>query len=102
MGSNVHSFNSVQYVQCVHVYSFLSVQCVHVYSFLPVQCVHRDLAARNVLIADNFLIKICDFGLARETGDSAYYRSKTPRPLPARWMAVETLTTGIHTPKSDV
>jgi serine/threonine protein kinase len=66
------------------------------------KCVHRDLAARNVLIGDNFLIKVCDFGLARDTGEKNYYRSKTPRPMPARWMAMETLTDGVHTSKSDV
>ena len=28
--------------------------------------IHRDLAARNVLVAENDVVKICDFGLARE------------------------------------
>ena len=42
------------------------------------KCVHRDLAARNVLIAEGFLLKIGDFGLARDLSEKDYYRKITP------------------------
>lgn len=31
--------------------------------------VHRDVAARNVLVADDLVVKLCDFGMARSLGD---------------------------------
>lgn len=30
------------------------------------QCIHRDLAARNILLSESDIVKICDFGLARD------------------------------------
>lgn len=38
---------------------------VGIYFFFP-QCIHRDLAARNILLSENNVVKICDFGLARD------------------------------------
>ena len=34
--------------------------------FFELQYIHRDLAARNVLLADDNVVKICDFGLAKD------------------------------------
>ena len=39
--------------------------------------VHRDLASRNVLVYDNDLLKISDFGLARNLGSNSYYRKQS-------------------------
>lgn len=33
---------------------------------LALQCIHRDLAARNILLSESDVVKICDFGLARD------------------------------------
>ena len=36
------------------------------------KCIHRDLAARNVLVGDDQVMKVPDFGLAKDKTD--YYR----------------------------
>ncbi|EGV93367.1 FL cytokine receptor [Cricetulus griseus] len=65
-------------------------------------CVHRDLAARNVLVTHGKVVKICDFGLARDIlSDSSYVVRGNAR-LPVKWMAPESLFEGIYTIKSDV
>lgn len=37
---------------------------------------HGDLAARNILLADNNVVKICDFGLAKSMYKSGNYKKK--------------------------
>ena len=34
--------------------------------FCLFQYIHRDLAARNVLLAEDNVVKICDFGLSKD------------------------------------
>ncbi|XP_013400754.1 fibroblast growth factor receptor-like [Lingula anatina] len=63
---------------------------------------HRDLAARNVLMFDNRVCKISDFGLARNIAESRQYERQTSGPLPVRWMAPESLADNIYTTRSDV
>lgn len=41
------------------------------------QCIHRDLAARNILVAKDRIMKIADFGLARNVHEDDYYRKTT-------------------------
>lgn len=37
---------------------------------------HGDLAARNVLLCDNKIVKICDFGLARSIQKRDIYKKE--------------------------
>ncbi|KAM0730461.1 Tyrosine-protein kinase transforming protein ros [Formica fusca] len=69
--------------------------------------VHRDLACRNCLVSardrENRVIKIGDFGLARDVYKDDYYRMIEGGRLPVRWMAPESLVYGgIFTSQSDV
>ncbi len=69
---------------------------------------HRDIAARNCLVSvrsytdPERVIKIGDFGLARDVYKNDYYRKKGEGLLPVRWMSLESLTDGIFNKYSDV
>ena len=55
--------------------------------------VHRDLAARNVLITEDGVAKVADFGLAwREEAISA----ETSGKLPIKWTAPEALKKNVR------
>lgn len=66
------------------------------------KCIHRDLAARNVLITEENVMKIADFGLARDVHHIDYYKKTTNGRLPVKWMAPEALFDRIYTHQSDV
>ncbi|XP_055926559.1 proto-oncogene tyrosine-protein kinase ROS-like isoform X2 [Argiope bruennichi] len=67
--------------------------------------VHRDLAARNCLVSSydrqERIVKIGDFGLARDIYKNDYYRKEGEGLLPVRWMAPESLVYGVFTIQSD-
>ncbi|XP_018417451.1 PREDICTED: fibroblast growth factor receptor 1 isoform X4 [Nanorana parkeri] len=66
------------------------------------KCIHRDLAARNVLVTEDNIMKIADFGLARDIHHIDYYKKTTNGRLPVKWMAPEALFDRIYTHQSDV
>ncbi|XP_005473929.1 fibroblast growth factor receptor 2 isoform X3 [Oreochromis niloticus] len=66
------------------------------------KCIHRDLAARNVLVTESNIMKIADFGLARDVHNIDYYKKTTNGRLPVKWMAPEALFDRVYTHQSDV
>ncbi|XP_075343343.1 macrophage colony-stimulating factor 1 receptor 2-like isoform X1 [Odontesthes bonariensis] len=65
-------------------------------------CIHRDVAARNVLLTDGRVAKICDFGLARDIRNDDSYIVQGNARLPVKWMAPESIFQCIYTVQSDV
>ncbi|XP_039878756.1 tyrosine-protein kinase Srms isoform X2 [Simochromis diagramma] len=63
--------------------------------------VHRDLAARNILVGDDLVCKVADFGLARIIRDSVYTASRNTK-IPVRWTAPEAALHQRFSVKSDV
>ncbi|KAM8926226.1 LOW QUALITY PROTEIN: megakaryocyte-associated tyrosine-protein kinase [Lycaon pictus] len=59
--------------------------------------VHRDLAARNILISEDLVAKVSDFGLAK-----AERKGLDSSRLPVKWTAPEALKHGKFSSKSDV
>ncbi|KAF6034525.1 MST1R [Bugula neritina] len=66
--------------------------------------IHRDLATRNCMVDGEYMVKIADFGLSHDVYEDDYYRTdeSSSKPLPVKWMAIESLNTGRFTTESDV
>ncbi|XP_070552740.1 tyrosine-protein kinase Tec-like [Ptychodera flava] len=68
---------------------------------------HRDLSARNILLFNEGVAKISDFGLSRDASETKGVYVKLPwaenqTALPLKWMPPEFLTRGEFYYKSDV
>ena len=64
--------------------------------------IHRDLAARNCLLDQRMRVKVSDFGMTTQLNNTSYYRLQKEKPLPRKWMAIESLETYVFTTKTDV
>eukprot|EP00043_Microstomoeca_roanoka_P018869 m.205920 g.205920 ORF g.205920 m.205920 type:complete len:1594 (+) comp16900_c2_seq3:384-5165(+) len=65
------------------------------------QIIHCDLACRNILVSNNLVCKIGDFGLARRGLVSAA-RELVASKIPIRWTAPEVFQYGVFSALSDV
>lgn len=54
--------------------------------------IHRDLAARNVLVSEDNVAKVSDFGLTKEVSSS-----QDTAKLPVKWTAPEALREKVST-----
>lgn len=61
--------------------------------------VHRDLAARNVLVGEDNIAKVADFGLAKSVTEHDVVEGGK---IPIKWTAPEALLNNQYTNKSDV
>ncbi|XP_022100093.1 uncharacterized protein LOC110984335 isoform X2 [Acanthaster planci] len=66
------------------------------------ECIHRDLACRNILLSEDYVCKVSDFGLAREVAGDHQYEMKSKGRVPVRWLAPESLLHNLYTSQSDV
>ncbi|KAG6464398.1 hypothetical protein O3G_MSEX014484 [Manduca sexta] len=67
--------------------------------------IHRDIAARNCLLTSRGpgrVVKIADFGMARDIYRADYYKKGGKAMLPIKWMPPEAYIDGVFTIKTDV
>lgn len=68
--------------------------------------IHRDLACRNCLVSsydpEQRVVKIGDFGLARDIYSNDYYRKDGLGLMPVRWTSPECVEDGVFTAQSDI
>lgn len=88
---NAQSMNAVVYMFDLMVHFCHSSDTCSGMEYLECKkVVHRDLAARNVLISEDCVAKVSDFGLAREE----CYNLDVGK-LPIKWTAPEALKGGV-------
>ncbi|GCC28779.1 tyrosine-protein kinase FRK [Chiloscyllium punctatum] len=83
----------------------MSAQVASGMAYLEAQnYIHRDLAARNVLVGENNICKVADFGLARVfmTEDENVYEAREGARFPVKWTAPEAIHSNKFSIKSDV
>lgn len=62
--------------------------------------IHRDLRAANILVGDNLVCKIADFGLARLIEDNEYTARQGGNPCTVSSLLCPTLSLEMVTPRA--
>ena len=65
------------------------------------QIIHRDVAGRNLLLDENNVTKLADFGMARKVINDQY-RAEEHESIPVRWAAPEVLEVLLYSSRSDI
>ena len=84
--------SNVLYFQIASGMKFLSSRKIY----------HGDLACRNILLTENLVAKISDFGLSRRLYDKLSSDVKSDDDLPFRWSAIEVLNIQKYSLQSDI
>lgn len=77
------------------------IEAFYLHHHQYLQVLHGDLAARNILLCENNVVKICDFGLARSVQQECNYKKTSDTPLPFKWLALEAITDQVFNSKTD-
>ncbi|KRX17589.1 Tyrosine-protein kinase RYK, partial [Trichinella nelsoni] len=64
--------------------------------------VHRDIATRNCIIGEDFVVQICDTGLSRDLFPQDYHCLGDNENRPVKWLAVESIEKHEFSSASDV
>ena len=57
----------------------------------------------NFRLNEQFIVKVADFGLSRDIYETSYYTAKNKgTKLPVKWMAPESLSSGVFNEQTDV
>ena len=63
--------------------------------------IHRDLATRNILVGNDFVVKVANFGMSQNLYSDYFFWIKGHQVLPIRWLPFESFK-GKFSVKSDV
>eukprot|EP01119_Soliformovum_irregulare_P015651 TRINITY_DN442_c0_g1_i2.p1 TRINITY_DN442_c0_g1~~TRINITY_DN442_c0_g1_i2.p1 ORF type:complete len:339 (-),score=79.37 TRINITY_DN442_c0_g1_i2:47-1063(-) len=101
-GSLYHVMNSVMYNFGFDRFFYVSTEIAKGLQYLhSIDLVHRDFKSLNILVTEDWGIKLCDFGLTRNVACTTDGTLRKLRTTPA-WSAPEIMEEKDFTPKSDI